>query len=156
MWKSDIRDHSGRLSDRCLSADPATAVAHFRALLARSDLVGTTCAARLVSPITGGAIYFSRFDREFGDGRIHPDAPIDITADDDMTATATAWKPRASWENDPRPFAEVIREWGHRRGLTRQQQADTLGVPLTTLNGWHAGRPASAERVVRKLMDALK
>ena len=81
MWKADIRWHDsereGRLTDRTLTSSPTVAVAAFRALLARDDLIGQPCAARLVSPIVRGAIYYSRFDREPWEGRMLPDAEID-------------------------------------------------------------------------------
>jgi len=92
-WKTDLRRHDGHLSERTLTPDPATAEAAFRALLAREDLIGQPIAARLVSPLTRRAIYFSRFDRGLGDGRIHPSAPLDLSADQDLTAIATKWRP---------------------------------------------------------------
>ena len=93
-WKSDLRWHSdGRLEERLLTSRPSEAEAHFRRLLARTDLIGQPVAARLVSPRTRKAVYFSRFDRDFGGGRIHPDAPLDPLRSDDGTDEATRWKP---------------------------------------------------------------
>ena len=64
VWKVDLRTHDGRLSERLVTESAFSAEAHFRALLARTDLVGQPVAARIVSPITGRAVYFSRFDRD--------------------------------------------------------------------------------------------
>ena len=94
IWKADLRWHSdGRLEERLLTSYPSEAEAHFRRLLARTDLVGQPVAARLESARTHKAVYFSRFERDFGDGRIHPDAPLDPLRFDDGTNEATRWKP---------------------------------------------------------------
>lgn len=161
-WKADLRWTDGRLERRMLTAHAAEAEAHFRALLADESLSGQPCAARLVSAITGKAIYFSRFDREIGDetgGRIHPAAPLDLMRTDDGTREASAWTPPTSpavdWETDERSFAECLRAWGKQRGLTRQQQADALRVGITTLNGWHAGRDPGQEGAMRLLMTLI-
>lgn len=91
-WKVDLREHeNGRLSERLQTADMREAEAWFRKLLAREDLIGWLGAARVVSPITGRAIYFSRFDDERR--RIHPEAPLDLFRTDDGTAEATKWRP---------------------------------------------------------------
>lgn len=69
---------------------------------------------------------------------------------------ATTWQPpRLSWEADPRPLGDILKAWGEAKGLTRAQQAAALGVPITTLHGWHAGRPAAMDATVRRLMDRL-
>lgn len=74
-FKADLRwDDGGRLTDRTISPDRAAAFLAFRALLARTDLEGQAVAARFV--VDGRSLYFSRFDKPFGAGRIHPDAPI--------------------------------------------------------------------------------
>ena len=157
MWKSDIRQHDGGLTDRLITVDANAALSHFRLLLARDDLIGEPCAARLVSPVTGRAVYFSRFDRDLGMGRIHPNAPLDVWRNDDGTDEATKWRPaRVASDVDDRPFREVLREWGSSMGYTRQQQADALCVPLATLNGWHAGqRTPATEAAIRLLMLML-
>jgi hypothetical protein len=157
MWKSDIRWANGQLEDRLLTENQDDAVAHFRRLLARNDLIGQLVAARLVSPAAGRAIYFSRFNRDIGDGRIHPDAPLDLDLMEDGTDQATLRRPHAAtnWDTDTRPFSDCLKAWGQSHGYSRQQQADELRVPLTTLHGWHAGRSAALEAALRLLMTLL-
>jgi len=159
MWKADIRWHDGgRLDDRMLTASGADALAHFRRLLAREDLIGQPCAARLVSPITRGSIYFSRFDLPLGGGRIHPDAPMSLDLDDNGTDQATRWRPPEgqSPQDDPRPFREVLRDWGRSMALTRDQQAAALGVSRSGLDKWHDGTAVpGTERTLRILMTML-
>jgi len=158
-WKADLRAHSGALSDRLLTNSAAAAEAHFRRLLARDDLAGQPIAARLVSPLTRTAIYFSRFDRDFGRGRIRPDAPLDLARDNDGTHEATAWRPPAApardWEADPRPFADCLTDWRRAHDWSRQRLADELGAPLTTVHGWLAGRPCGHEATIRRLMTLI-
>lgn len=107
-WKVDLRTHEdGRLSDRSFPETAKRAEAEFRILLRRKRLIGKPVAARLVSPATGRAIYFSRFDREIGEGRIHPDAPLDLTRMDDGTSEATLWRPEAV---SPEEAARILKE----------------------------------------------
>jgi hypothetical protein len=119
--------------------------------------LGQPGAARLVSPLAGGrSVYYSRFDRAVGDGRIHPNAPLNLNATEDETGIATQWHPPVtSYEDDPRPFGQVLKSWGAARGLTRAQQAAAIGVPVATLDNWHKGRPAALELTVRRLLDRL-
>ncbi|ODT78843.1 MAG: hypothetical protein ABS76_22090 [Pelagibacterium sp. SCN 64-44] len=77
-----------------VTKDPEEAIAAYRALLRRDDLVGERMVVKMTSELAPGAIYISRFDRGFGQGRIHPDAPLDAFADQDMTREATRWRPR--------------------------------------------------------------
>ncbi len=100
-WKADIRWDStagrdGKLEERLVTKDADYAEAHFRRLLAREDLIGKPAAARLVSPFAGRSIYFSRFDRPLGRGRIHPQAPLNLMRLDDGTQEASAWLPLPS------------------------------------------------------------
>jgi hypothetical protein len=159
-WKADLRAHDGRLSERLLTKEPADAEAHFRRLLAHDDLAGQPIAARLVSSITGTAIYFSRFDRDIGDGRIHPDAPLDLFRQGDGTQEATLWLPPHrvphDWEADPRQLAECLKEWHGLPGWSRQRAADELRVPMSTYNGWCAGRVAEMERLIRRAMTLIR
>ena len=173
FWKTDLRTHSGQLSDRTETIDPTLAVTAYRALLARADLAGQPIAARLVSAITGRAIYYSRFDRAFGDGRIHPDAPIDPLRLDDGTNVATQWRPGLiappvdepvapaasldfhDWEADSAPIADCLRRWAKRRGWTRLAASGELRVPHSTYDGWCAGRRVVHEKMVRRIMTLL-
>lgn len=134
-WKSDLRWQDGRLEDRALTKTAADAEAHFRRLLARGDLTGEPVAARIISPLTRRAIYFSRFDRDFGAGRIHPDAPLDLMRTDDGTREATRWSQPADIDWDA-PFPAVLRAWITARGLTRPAAARILCVPVQTFDGW--------------------
>jgi len=93
-WKVDLRMHeTGALTERLLTSNAQDAEHHFRRLLAREDLVGSPIAARIISPYTGKSIYFSKFDRSIGKGRIHAAAPLDLHRLDDGTWEATAWMP---------------------------------------------------------------
>ena len=160
IWKSDLRRHEdGRLSDRYTGPSSADALSHFRRLLARDDLIGQPVAARLVSPLTRRAVYWSRFDRDLGDGRIHPDAPLDPMRDDDGSDKATLWRPPAqpdAW-SDPRPFAPVLRDWMARHGLTYEGACAALtyrgqAVSRRALAGWLADCPPAHEGPWRALM----
>jgi hypothetical protein len=159
VWKSDLRWRNGELSDRLLSEHAAEVEAHFRQLLARDDLLGRPVAARLVSPLTRRAIYYSRFDRDVGHGRIHPDAPLDLSRSDDGSAEASRWRPLLAhdWETDPRPFADCLRAWRDARGWgrSRDRLTDELRTPRSTIEGWLAGRPCSNEAPLRRLMTLI-
>jgi len=97
VWRVYLRSHDfpheGEVSERMLTHDPEEAVSAYRALLRRDDLTGQPMTARMTSDIAGGAIYTSRFDRESGRGRIHPEAPLDPLADQELSREATAWRP---------------------------------------------------------------
>lgn len=150
IWKSDLRGHDGRLSERILTANPREAEAHFRRLLARVDLLGQPVAARLVSPLTRGAIYFSRFDREIGDGRIHPDAPLNLFCADNGAAEATRWRPCEIDYNAP--FQEIQRQWMVARNLTNEQAADLLRINRETWKSWRYGKSACSQSEALKLL----
>jgi hypothetical protein len=159
-WKSDIKSlDSNELSDRILTDDASAAVSHFRRLLARDNLIRAPYAARLVSATTGKSIYFSRFDRDLGTGRIHPGAPLDPFRQNDGTAEATAWLPDAElahdWETDPRELADCLKAWHGRPGWSRQRAAEELRVPEPTYDTWCGGRPATRERTIRRMMTLL-
>lgn len=81
----------GELSDRTETDDAATAIAAFRELLSRPDLDGQAVAARFV--VGGRSLYYSQFDRPFGGGRIHPDAPLDPGADRAHADALARWTP---------------------------------------------------------------
>lgn len=148
---------------RTVTPDPATAEAAFRALLGRVDLVGQPVAAVLSSTApsggsSGSAIYFSRFDREIGDARIDPAAPLNLLRLDDGTAEASAWQPPAEsvdWEVDPRPLAECLKVWHAMPGRSRAWAANELRAPQSSYLGWCAGKRPGAEGAIRRLMTMI-
>lgn len=168
-WKIDLRSHdgsdTGQITERSETADVAIAEAAYRALLGREDLIGQPIAARLVSPISRKSIYFSRFDRDIGEGRIHPGAPLDLMAARDMTAVATRWRPPVlplhDWEADPRPWAKVIHAWGlslngGRVHGARDRVAEELRSPRDTVDSWYSGkRVPPGEAALRRLMTLI-
>lgn len=159
-FKADLRWHeTGELTDRTVTSDPAAAETAFRQLLARDDLTGERVAARLVSPFTRKAIYYSAFDKTFGHGRIHPDAPLDLFASEDQSKVATVWvpppRPVIDWEADDRSLADCLKDWHRRPGWTRDTAAAELRVPRSTYDGWCAGRSAALEPTIRRLMTMI-
>lgn len=82
---------SGRLSDRTATDDADMAISAFRKLLAKDELAGQAVAARFV--VGGKSLYFSEFDRPFGEGRIHPGAPLDAEASPNQARAVAAWTP---------------------------------------------------------------
>lgn len=163
-WKIDLRWHDGRLTDRTVTDDAAMAEAAYRALLRRDDLGGQPVAARMVSPITRRSIYYSRFDEAPGiTVRIHPDAPLDLMADRDMTAEAVAWRPAAmhDWETDPRPLADCLKEWqaALNGGLSygsRPVGQEALRIESAeTYAGLLKGRATPYERTIRLAMTLI-
>lgn len=164
MWRVYLRRHDGgEVTDKTVTADMTAAEAAYRALLARDDLAGEPVAA-VVSAATGSrsgggkSIYFSRFDRPFGGGRIHPAAPLDLCRQDDGTSEASRWVPPAEshdWEADPRPFAECLKAWHTRPGWSRDRAAAELRTAPTTYYGWCAGRGCAAEGAMRRLMTLI-
>jgi len=57
---------------------------------------------------------------------------------------------------DPRPFAQVLRDWIDRNSETGSAYSVANGKPLTakqnTIRAWLAGAPCTYEREVRALM----
>lgn len=164
MWRVYLRRHDGgEVTEKTVTTDMAAAEVAYRALLSRDDLAGEAVAAVLslaADPRKGGgkSIYFSRFDRPFGGGRIHPDAPLDLLRADDGTREATSWEtpsPCSDWEADPRPFAECLKAWHSRPGWSRDRAAAELRTPPTTYYGWCAGRGCAAEGAMRRLMTLI-
>lgn len=162
--RSHAPDEVGRILERIEpTRDPGVAESAYRRLLARGDLIGQRVAAVMSSnrPSGGGsgsAIYFSRFDRDLCDGRIHPEAPLDLYRADDGTGEATRWLPPTArpqdWETDPRPLADCLKAWHGQPGRSRQWAAEVLGLSLATYNGYCAGRKA-VEGPIRKLMTRI-
>lgn len=94
-YKVDLRWGDGsRLSDRTQTGSAAAALVAFRELLAREELAGQDVAARFV--VAGRSLYFSQFDRPFGKGRIHPDAPLDPSADRERADAIARYLPSTS------------------------------------------------------------
>lgn len=107
-----------------------------------------------VSPLTRNAIYFSRFDRDIGDGRIHPDAPLNLMRDDDGTADATKWRPtEIDWSA---PFPEVAKQWSAAKGLEPKAAAALLEVEYETWRAWLYGKSnCSQAGAIKKLMKMI-
>jgi len=57
--------------------------------------------------------------------------------------------------DDPRPFAEVLRDWLARHDLTAYAAAPRLGTTQATVGRWLHGAPCAHERAYRGLMTAL-
>ncbi|WP_338578672.1 hypothetical protein V8J38_16850 (plasmid) [Brevundimonas olei] len=90
-WPEEQRaDKVGRTQTH----DPVLAIAAFRRLLARDDLVGRPAAARLM--VNGRRLYYSEFWKPIGSGRIHADAPIDLSVDRDGADALGRWTPSAN------------------------------------------------------------
>jgi hypothetical protein len=56
--------------------------------------------------------------------------------------------------DDPRPFAEVLRDWINRHGGSAYAVSDgrILSARRQTVSNWLSGRPCPYEREVRALM----
>jgi len=57
--------------------------------------------------------------------------------------------------DDPRPFAEVLRDWIARHGLTAYAAAPRLGTTQASLGRWLRGAPCVHERAYRGLMTLI-
>jgi hypothetical protein len=141
-YKTDIRWEDGTLSHRTSTPSRRAAEAAYRDLLAMPELAGEKCAARLVSPHTGKSIYFSHFDKTFGKGRIHHDAPLDLDRHDDGTAEASAWVPAPKNVAMPRTgdFSADLRSWMEANDLTAASAAQALGTTKDSVENWLQGR----------------
>jgi hypothetical protein len=53
-------------------------------------------------------------------------------------------------------FADDLKAWVKAMGYTRDQAADELCVPKSTLYGWWAGRPPALEGSLRRLMALIR
>lgn len=77
------------MASRTVTHNPNAAIIAYRELLARDDLAGQKWAAVLsrATSGSGSALFFSRFDRDFDDGRIKPnDIRLDPMMDYDDAA----------------------------------------------------------------------
>ena len=52
-------------------------------------------------------------------------------------------------------LASDLKAWHRSLTLTRAQAAAALGVPVSTYDGWCAGRPCVLEGAIRRLMAML-
>ena len=60
-------------------------------------------------------------------------------------------------KSKPMTFADDLRAWRERFGLTQAEAAEALSVPLRTLQEWEQGRAAPAPSgPVRRLMELHK
>lgn len=108
-YKVDIRwPDDQRLTDRTQTSDPVAALAAFRRLLARHDLVHQRCAARLV--VDGRSLYYSEFNKPIGHGSIHPDAPLRLDVDKAEADKLAAFIPHLAFSStDPFEITDAIR-----------------------------------------------
>lgn len=90
-YKVDVRSEDARLTNRTVTEDPAVALVAFRRLLATPDFWGKPLAVRLV--VGGRSLYYSKCDKPLGAGRIHPAAPISLTASREEADAVQFWKP---------------------------------------------------------------
>ncbi|KST61234.1 hypothetical protein AO398_00680 [Methylobacterium sp. GXS13] len=163
-WMVRLRAHDGgEILERASFGSPSAAMDAYRLLLRREDLIGEPLTAVFKPPrgATGSdgntSNWFSRFDRELGQGRIGPDDPrLDPFANSNDAYGAVnspAPKPPApvDWEADGRPFAEVLKDWARTRG-GRNAAAAVRRVGRKTFDGWCGGRGAAQEAMARRLM----
>lgn len=93
-YKVDLRWDDGgqnRLTDQTKTPEAEVALAAYRALLRREDLVGQSVAARFV--VAGRSLYFSNFSKPIGMGRIHPDAPLIADVGREEAEELAKWRP---------------------------------------------------------------
>lgn len=58
--------------------------------------------------------------------------------------------------HDSRPFAEVLRDWLDRHGLSNPRAAAILGAKRhITIRSWLDGAPVTYERAIRALMTMI-
>lgn len=58
--------------------------------------------------------------------------------------------------DDPRPFADVLRDWMARHGLTAYAVAKRIGARQgVTVTGWLDGKPATYEPALRGYMTLV-
>lgn len=83
LFRVYLRSHAANevgkidMASRTITSNPEAAIIAYRALLARDDLIGHPCAAVLSRAVqrSGSSLFFSRFDKELGQGRIAADDP---------------------------------------------------------------------------------
>ena len=57
--------------------------------------------------------------------------------------------------DDPRPFAEVLRDWMDRNALTYDQAHERLDLARRSIANALAGQPVRQERALRALMTLV-
>lgn len=165
-WIVRLRAHdNGRIVESATFRAPDAAMAAYRALLGRKELVGEPLAAVFkppqgVDPAGNVATLFSRFDMPVGYGRIAADDPrlhpfLTKTAGDEIALSACPDRPIVNWETDPRPFGECLKAWHAGIPGGRAAAARELRVPATTYKGWCDGRGSPAEGAIRRLMTYI-
>ena len=121
--RSHAENEQGRILERVEpTSNPVVAEDAYRRFLRRDDLIGQPVAAVLSSDRS--SIYFSRFDRD--EQRIHPDAPLDMSATTDKTHEATKWRP-AEFSLPDNPGPDDYRSARKILGLNQTQMAVALG-----------------------------
>ena len=170
-WVVRLRSHDpddgeGRIIESADYRNPDAAMAAYRVLLGRPELVGTLGTAVFKPPanmVTDGntSTWWSRFDCDVGDGRVAPDDPrLDPFATQEECHDVQSSLPpvRAApqdWEHDGRTLAEALKSWHAAHGWTRDEAAAELRVPRSTYDGWCAGRSSPTERMARRLMTLI-
>ncbi|GJM01949.1 MAG: hypothetical protein DHS20C08_04500 [Rhodomicrobium sp.] len=127
IYKIYLRSHAeneqGRIIERVEpTSNPVEAEAAYRRFLRRDDLIGQPVAAVLSRDRK--SLYFSRFDLD--EQRIHPDAPLDMTATSDKTVAAAGWHP-AEFVLPDNPDRNDFLLARNALGLTQKQLAAALG-----------------------------
>lgn len=92
FFKIDIRwPETGRADkrERTETRDPSAALAAFARLLARPDLDGQNCAARLM--VDGKSLYYSEFNKPVGRGRIALNAPLRLDVTREEAQRLASW-----------------------------------------------------------------
>ena len=64
--------------------------------------------------------------------------------------------PKTTPMTDPRPFADVLRDWLSRMRLTMDAGAYLLGVTTRSLYRWRDGQETAHHRAYRALMTLIE
>lgn len=159
FFKIDIRwPETGRADkrERTETRDPSAALAAFARLLARPDLDGQNCAARLM--VDGKSLYYSEFNKPVGRGRIALNAPLRLDVTREEAQRLASWTGPEAAPNPQRggavaPGAAVATV----EGGTEQEAAELAKFFLG--RGWTvrdtAGQVVPMSHVARSLLVFL-
>lgn len=144
VWIVRLRPHDGRLIETGKHETPEAALAAYRALLSRDDLIGQPLAAVFKPPaglVTSGntSTWFSRFDRDIGDGRLSAlDPRLDAYATAETANQVLHSQPPTSIDFTA-PIPDLIRAAKTHLGITTRELAERLDAPYPTVRGWEQG-----------------